>query len=548
MSDYSSKLFSNQSKIESVSQVMFSISSSNQEETFSKVQSIALNWVERKAKRSLPDKAWKGEPFDLIDIGAQRAMAASFPSKKYWACRVDDADKNIAQRTWMVEISLAIGDKSPGKVLFGCKLRCISMGDLTPYTPTIPKIVSDVVSQNSCFLDGNIIATAPWNIANESDVNNLIKFLNKKSRNYPVVVISLGDKGGRDSSGVIDASELIRKTIGTLHVVTITGDASYILSDMLGKEFSVFHSAVRTYLPGFDSHSDNPYMHPLALPEKIKYWDGIGSSAFLDFITRQTLKNSVSSLLEKKLPSFNEIRELTLKKSREDAIKEGSSDKELLEMAMEEIESLKNKQKEDILTYEGLLKETEKDKNEISEERNQFKENCNALRARLLHLESQARINGSSMEPEIPNSLGEIEDWCRKHLSGSIVILPRAIHGAKKADFSNMQMIYKTLLLMRNHYVPMKREGGKERRRVYDNELSKLNLEESKCFSESRKGEFEDHYRVIYKGKSRFLDMHYKGCDARNEQHCFRLYFFWDDDDQLAVVGWFPTHLPTRVT
>jgi hypothetical protein len=31
-------------------------------------------------------------------------------------------------------------------------------------------------------------------------------------------------------------------------------------------------------------------------------------------------------------------------------------------------------------------------------------------------------------------------------------------------------------------------------------------------------------------------------------QVCFRAYFTWDDEEQKVIIGWPPTHLPTRAT
>lgn len=44
------------------------------------------------------------------------------------------------------------------------------------------------------------------------------------------------------------------------------------------------------------------------------------------------------------------------------------------------------------------------------------------------------------------------------------------------------------------------------------------------------------------------LDRHIRGSSSREERFGFRLYFFWDDEGQQAVVGSFPTHLSTRAS
>ena len=38
------------------------------------------------------------------------------------------------------------------------------------------------------------------------------------------------------------------------------------------------------------------------------------------------------------------------------------------------------------------------------------------------------------------------------------------------------------------------------------------------------------------------------GRDSRDRRYGFRLYFFWDEEGQVAVVGWLPSHLDNRAS
>ena len=94
----------------------------------------------------------------------------------------------------------------------------------------------------------------------------------------------------------------------------------------------------------------------------------------------------------------------------------------------------------------------------------------------------------------------------------------------------------------------MRRNGGIEFKKKYEEALQNLSLEETPSISESRLGEHGDEYKVTYGGKSRILDRHLKCGNSRESRYCFRLYFFWDDESEIVVVGWLPSHLDTRAT
>jgi hypothetical protein len=55
-------------------------------------------------------------------------------------------------------------------------------------------------------------------------------------------------------------------------------------------------------------------------------------------------------------------------------------------------------------------------------------------------------------------------------------------------------------------------------------------------------------YNVLYGGRQRQLDQHLRKGGGRDPRYVMRVYFFWDDDQQMAVVGWLPGHLDNTLT
>jgi hypothetical protein len=94
----------------------------------------------------------------------------------------------------------------------------------------------------------------------------------------------------------------------------------------------------------------------------------------------------------------------------------------------------------------------------------------------------------------------------------------------------------------------MRREGGDQLAKAYADALRALGLEEAPSITPSRLGEQGDEYLIPYPGGKRELDRHLKKGNSRESKHCFRLYFFWDDEEEQVVVGWLTSHLDTRQT
>jgi len=482
----------------------------------------------------------------MLEVGAQPVSAVALENT-LWCCRVSDADKQVAQRSWTIEVVVLLDTNDD--VLFGCRLQCVALGDSPPFDATIPGIVRQVISRHDAYLDGRRIISKAWHVASDEEVETLVELLLDPHRQRPVIVVALGGKDGHDGRGVIDADDLARLTVGAAHVATVTGEASYTLTDRLGKDFSVFHQAVRTYRPGLNIDEDSPGEHPIALPGSIEEWSDGGAAAFHRFLVERVLRDTVVGVdIYGQLPSFADIHAQALKQKRNKAGRQGASDKELLTLALEENDSLNRKLKEEKDTYNGLLQLAEVDRRQIETERDQARTDYRSLQARLMHIEAALQASGKQENIPIPDLFEGLEEWCRDFLLGRVHVMPRAFRIATKSAFKKPELAYKTLLILRDHYVPMKREGGLERKKAYEQALATLGLEDLPSFAGARAGEQDDEYKVTYNGRPRYLDRHIKGSSSREERFGFRLYFFWDDDSQQAVVGSFPTHLATRAT
>lgn len=534
------------SRVMPVSQVSLKFHPKDAGKAFHEIREASLKWLARRAGRPLPKQAWEGQSFDMLEAGAQPINVLALDKPNYWCFRISDADREVPRRHWVTESGILIHEN---EVLFGCRLQCVAHGDSPPFEATIPGVVAQVISTHDAWLDGRKISLSAWHLSSEKDVDAFVRLLLNPARSRAIYAISLGDTNGRDKGGAIDADKLAKATAGAAHVVTLTGEASYVLTSRVGKEFSVFHQAVRTYRPGMDIDEDSPMDHPLALPAGIGRWPDGGHSGFYRFLVERALKDTVTrSDIHAELPSYAEMHALSMKQRRDRAGESGASDKELLEMALEENESLRQKLDAQKKENDGLLKAAEGEIDQIRNEYNEARAEGLSLQARIAHLVDALGKSGKTDDVPIPNDFSNLKEWCDTHLSGSVHVLPRAYRIAEKSEFDNPALAYRVLLILRDAFVPMKLEGGLDRKKAYESALSELGLDDAPSISANRVGEQGDEYKVNYDGRPRQLERHIRGSSSRAEKYGFRLYFFWDDETRKVVVGAFPAHLKTRAS
>jgi hypothetical protein len=197
----------------------------------------------------------------------------------------------------------------------------------------------------------------------------------------------------------------------------------------------------------------------------------------------------------------------------------------------------------------GLLVEADRERDEARRRAEEARGEVYRLNQRVRTLEKQLRAKiGAMPEPPLPSGLEELKEWADQHLAGSVILNNRALRGAKASDYEEPTLVYQALLLLRDRYVPMRREGGEELTEDYTDCLNALGLEEAASISGTRLGEQGDEYIVRHNGKKRELDRHFKKGNSRETRRCFRIYFFWDDEEEQVVVGWLTSHLDTRQT
>lgn len=119
------------------------------------------------------------------------------------------------------------------------------------------EIVRDV-SQWRHSTDADRIFASPFRVDRETYLE-LEELLLSRHRQLPVVVVSEADEGHQLDSL---SNELAKRGCGVAHVVVVNEEASWSLTNALGKDWSCYSGAIRTYLPRAVL-STHPKYHPL---------------------------------------------------------------------------------------------------------------------------------------------------------------------------------------------------------------------------------------------------------------------------------------------
>lgn len=507
--------------------------SSDAATTVPSLRELVLDWASGKWPGLIPKGAWQGEAFEVMQAGLNIA-ALDARGQDMWAFRSEHIDKEAA-RSWVTEVLAATLD---GRRAFGIRNLCSSLGSEPP-APSMPRFTRDAVMRFD-FRDADWrIAATPHELESEADGERFTDFLKSRARTLPVNVLTKD----RFGNFALDGYRLARDTVGVAHVILASTSVTHVMTEVLGTEWSVFNGAVRTYYPRFDPFADDLYRHPLTLATRVSEFEVQslkGAPAFHAFLVRVLHDRSCAPSNEgSEFPDFFAVKGMLLAGRARTA-----KDAELVPILEEQ------------------LRITEGERGRWESYAVEMSEQLDTANARIFELQAQTESLTAALErqragrpPDAdPTSYDEMVPWAERALTGKLKLHSRAVRALKNAAYEDPQLVVDGLKALANEYRNVRLAPPEEaaaRREALDARLRQLGLERAGAITREQAGAFDDEYVVDYpigqRARQRFEEHLGRG-NAREERHCLRIYYFWDPEQKLVVVGSLPGHLRNRLT
>ncbi len=502
---------------------------------------ICVDWLGRKFPEPMPIEAYAGESVDL-DVHGQTLGCIAIPD--LWSARVQMPDAPfgdapaVAGRTWTTEVALR---RDGSTIRFATRNVCASLPNCeAPISYTTPVIVTDLADQLGLVevrrLDGK-----PWELKYEAELDQLRTFLEEPRRSLPVYLLA--------EPYSVDAAQLARRTLGLAHVVLLPKALADGWSQRVGGEWAADPGAVRTYRAGLRFGEDSPFAHAAVAPEKIATWrfeDLEGPEAF----AASLIEEAYVACVGKKMDWAGCLFYADARTKQAELQRSAAGDeKQWREAYEEEIAALKSKLDESLKEIEAF----NDDAINAARERDIYKEE--AARLRMIGDSLRAALSAKTGQPAdaaipIPDSYDELPRWVEQNLVGRLLLHPRAKRGLRTADYEEVQLVYRSLLLLANEYRATQR-GEERARQALDARITELGLHLSRSIAPGRAGQQGDEYFLKYPlgtDKTSFLELHLRKGNSKKTQYCLAIYFFWDEQTEQVVVGWLPSHLDNRMT
>jgi hypothetical protein len=458
---------------------------------------------------------------------------------------LEHSDKDVLGRSWSTEFLIADNLTDKDTFVLATRLTA-SISNRNDLAFSIPTSFKNLIRDYPVYFDKQKLGWDRWEINSEDETWELRRLIEHSDRDFPVVVMSDDPASGRNGL----SEQLEAKVFGLGRFCRLSAGASALFGEHMGYEWRVPFGGLRVYWPNVNSIlNDDPRRHLMFGSRSIAEFspEGMGKT-FANYL-QEWLFRAFSGRYERlDFQGFFAERQasyrhrLTLSGSVSQSAKE---DLLALEKAYEEnINSLKEQLNSARREFDIWTQDYEQQEVDIRSLRSQNE----ALQHALSLLRDSSMVENS--ETPVPETFDGLANWVNLVQSDKLLLHPRAIRSLRNAEYEKVTHVVDGLSILANEYRSMRL--GELAKEQFDKALSDAGFDSiTSSISPTQLGRYADKYMVKYpidSNLSRELDFHLAKGSSRDPRFCLRIYFFWDAEKKLVVVGDLPAHLPNQLT
>ena len=237
-------------------------------QAFERSSDIVYKWARKKFKnifRQIPaEKTTLDDKRDGNEIGVIVDQ-----DRARFILRAVHPDANIPGRMWITDVQL---NRSGNDCLLAVRLSVTSLQSCTQEVPFSRPIFVRSILKNVGIADVIQISGQKHLLQTPADVDAFLRFLAMPERHMPVVLLTpcVHEEDALCNGYMMDADKMADDLTGVAHVFQISLDANDYLTDCIGRQWSAFNGAVRTYYPGVSFDGSDYYQHPLLTQQSIR--------------------------------------------------------------------------------------------------------------------------------------------------------------------------------------------------------------------------------------------------------------------------------------
>lgn len=524
------------------------------------------SWAQSSVRGTLPRFGWQRRCFEESRANATcRSYWNRSELLSTWSFHLRILAEGRPRESWNLEAAVhrQVGSKPTLSVRRYRETaeRCPGGQDTRLELPSFVRAIADRIGLRVGNAD---MSATPTVVRSNANVRELVDGLLDNGRRHTAVVFLSGDAGdtSRMPSGAV-----AQATVGLAKVFVVPSDAARSLSTRLGCDITADGVGVRVFPTGFSAGDRTEFFSAQDLcsqlqgREAMRWLEGYLAADNIDqfrlgtdvrafdtgqFRRADRLGNPKAARPEESTRSRSNratpspppspgirtaaARWLEFVHSVPSRLMIGRRKEQLERQLREKDAELERRKKE--------LSEARAEARWLSEEHDKAEREANRLRERLEGTESQLeeyrrRLQDRGENPDIPLPVSweSFYDWQVEHLTGKLLLSPRAVREIKSTRFKDVKLAAKGLVWLATKYRKSRIGGQGEDLRG----PCGPGLTNQRCGG--------DTFPFSWSGKRIPVEWHVKGTNTRDPERCLRIYYFWDARNHQVVVASMPGHV-----
>jgi hypothetical protein len=360
------------------------------------------------------------------------------------------------------------------------------------------------------------------------------------NRVLPLVVLTPLPDGGRP---LVEPAAVLDAVYGLAHVVELTHrDATFELTNRVGKEWSCFVGGVRLYWPAPSLGSDFR-SHPLFLPAEYR-----DSADAADRLPRQLL----AKLAPAAVARFTESPLVRQVRGVQEKLRQAAVQRQIKELSAGAAES-----KDWLALLESEMKETTKLRQEVellklelaevTAERDDLREQFKTVGQETAAAEDAA-VRAGAVAKRFRDRLlsgmktvSEAVDLAADEFADTLRFLPAAVKAAADSPYLHPDKVYKLFRAL-DEIGRTIRTRGELGETLFD-ALQRHGFEYKPHISVTSEGRFGDEYTFEYGGRRRLFENHVTLGSSHSPRECLSVHWLRDEAAGRFIIGWCGRHL-----
>lgn len=491
-------------------------------ESHRNVVGTLLRYIEKHMELPLPSCAWRTDSFHC-ENNDMIADCVCLPKRHLWALRFFHA----GQMLWnfgMIE--------RRGVLDFG--MEAARSGECKTSHHDMLKSLSGVLDLKAEIPFGGECLHP----SSDEQLQELWRLICSPARRFPIIVVSELYPSSLEwapygSRYQVKPAALAARLFGSAGIAVLDHQAARRWTALFGREHAAFDGAVRTFYP-ISAAPVIPGDHPLILKGSIREYDAGERPGYPNFSA--FLESGIARSVGRKFVNWD-----------------GLFFYDSAMVLLEECTRITGRKR-------GRPKAEKSDETLLEERYRATQKELSRLRHRL-HIQTPPepqppRPAKTPPRPAAPapaqeqaGSYAELNQWIKNTLAGKVYLHPRAERSLLKAQYRSVELIRQALALLAHEYRDCRL--GKMDDKIFRKKCQELGLSYRRSISLVRATAENDTYFIDYppeKPRRRFLKFKLSKGISHQPRYCLRIYFFWDAEKQLVVVGSLPHHLSNRTT